>query len=244
MKKIVMLSILAIVTVALSGCLESKKDPYAEILCGSKSIKADCIVTFYSDNHPSYLSQQQHQIGLSEPFIKISADEPTGKPECKLYGADFYIKKPVPNDIQPMICDSTYAKLLQTIITVGDIGWDNINSSSQTTIISGTEYKVATIAPSTQQLAKLGVDCVPWAQITLYGNTQNKLIDRITVKNPRSGVALSANVYNWRSIKELNKQVPSKIDIYKTDKWQLDLEKAVQIKYLDFSIEESEILPR
>ena len=119
MKKIGICSIFLSIIILFGACVESKKvDSFETILCKGRSLETNCRVTFYSDKNGTYLSEQHHQIGLSEPFIKIQAKETTGNAECKLSGVDFYVKKPMPEDINSLIYDPAYAKILLTMMTL------------------------------------------------------------------------------------------------------------------------------
>lgn len=223
-----------------SGCMESRVDPYTEVFCGGKSLDAKCIVVFDGKDNEKYISEQRHSFCLSEPFIEITAREPAGNSGCRLAGADFYVKKPVPDNAGPMILDSLYAKLLLTLVTVGDSGWDQASASANSVKLFGTDYKTFTIKPSlsgdsTGQTG-LSVHSVPWAQIKVYANMEKKVIDRVTVKNLKTGAELSGYAYNWRKINYIDKKVPTKIDIISTGNWDLDADTSIQINYLDFEI--------
>ena len=245
MNKVGMLCVVTTVLVLIGGCSESsrsKVDPYSLVYCGGKTLDASCIVIFEDESNGKYLSEQEHRICLSNPYIEITSNEPTGASECKLSGADFYVKKPVPDNIHPVACDSLYAKLIQTLMTVGNLGAEAAGGSANTMEMFGTDYKTVTLNPGPVGLSALEVHKVPCAQIKLYANTEKGVIDRVTVKNLKSGAELSGYAYNWRNISEINKKVPSKIDIFMSGDWDVDVNPAIQINYLDFKINTSEVL--
>ena len=229
MKNVYALSILAMVaTLVISGCLEEQKGSPEMITCQGTSIKADCIVTTFTAENGPYVSQQQHQICMSEPIIEISADEPQGSVQYTLAGDVFYSSAP------DVIFNKTFAKLLLTTMRLGDEGWSLFANSPETAKFFGKEYKVLKITGRGAIGGENFVHSADWAEIILYGNMRKKVVERITVKNILSGENITSYAYNWRIVKETGKRMPSKIDVLNTENGDIGAKTILQIHYLSF----------
>jgi hypothetical protein len=229
MKNVYALIILAIVTtLTISGCFEGQKGFRGMIDCQGKFINADCIVTTFTAENGPYVSQQYHQICMSEPIIEISADEPQGKVQYSLSGDVFSSSTP------SVTFTPTLVKLLLTTMRLGDEGWSMLANSKQTAKLFGTKYKVLRITGPQRPDGIISADKVPWAEITLYGNMGKKVVERVSVKNISSGENLTSFAYNWRLMEETGKRLPSKIDVLNTENGDIGAPTILKIHYLSF----------
>ena len=229
MKNIYALSILAVVaTLTLSGCVDEQETLQEYITCQGTSLKADCIVTSFTTHKGPYISRKQQQICMSEPVIEISANEPQGKVQYSLAGDAFLSSAP------DMTFTPTMAKLLLTTMQLAGQGWSLIENSTETAKMFGIEYKVLKITGPQGLPGIISSQNVPWAEITLYGNMQKKVVERVTVKNTLSGEELTSYAYNWRFVEEAKKKMPTKIDVLNTDNGTINAKKILQIHYLSF----------
>jgi hypothetical protein len=229
MKNICVLSVIAAVTtLMLSGCIDEQKVSLENFECLSGSIKAECIATSFNAAKGPYISEQHHQFCISEPIIDISSNEPQGNSQYRLTGSDFFSSSP------DLTFSQTLVKLLLTTMQVSRQGWSFVADSPETVKLFGTEYKVLKITGPGELPGIISSQNVSWAEITLYGNIQKKVIERITVKNVLSGEKLTSYAYNWRFMEETGKQMPTKIDVLNTKNGTIDAKKVLQIHYLSF----------
>ncbi len=198
------------------------------ITCQGTSIKADCIVTIFTAENGPYVSQQTQQICMSEPIIEITADEPQGSVQYTLAGDVFSSSAP------DVTFTQTLVKLLLTTIRLGDEGWTLVANSNETSKIFGTEYKVLKITGPQSPGEIISAENVPWAEITLYGNMQKKVVERVNVKNILSGENITSYAYNWRFVEKAGKRMPTKIDVLNTDNGDIGAKTILQIHYLSF----------
>ena len=111
--------------------------------------------------------------------------------------------------------------------------------SSEKVKLFGSDYKVLKIKTGAAYPAAISAHALPWAEITLYGNIQKRIIDRVSIKNIRSGKEFSAYGYNWHRVDKLNKRLPTKIDVFDAANWNIDAKRAMQIHYLGFETQEN-----
>lgn len=184
-----------------------------------RSIVADCVVTFYAADGGMYLSEQRHTIYPWSQAIEISANEPQGRFRWKLSGGEFRVVTGAAKvDELPIgIYDRNIAKLILTSVVASSGMSAELSESSEPAKVQGRWYSVIQIGPGSTYPKTLKNIEVPWAKITLYGNSNSGVIDRVVIEDVASGLRLMAHSYNFWLLKEIGKSIPTKIDVFKID---------------------------
>jgi hypothetical protein len=197
-----------------------------------KSIVADCVVTAYGAGKATYLSEQRHIVYPQSQGLDISGSEPGGRFEWKLLGGDFRVVegKPKAAELSGVMYDRNIAKLLLTSIVAGSGMSAQLSESSESVKVQGRWYSVIRIGLGTT-LKGLKSFEVPWAKITLYGDSGRDVIDRVVIEDVASGERLMAHSYNFWRLKEIDKSIPTKIDIFKIDANRTEQQPLLSIAY-------------
>jgi hypothetical protein len=199
----------------------------------SRSIVADCVVTFYAADGSTYLSEQRHTIWPELAVLEVYADEPQGSFKWKLWGADFQKVAGVAKvDELPMgISNRNLAKLVLTSVTVGSDMGPELSASSELAKIDGRRYSVTKIGRGTTYSKTLKDIEVPWAKLTLYGDSTSGVIDRVVIEDVQSGLTLMAHSYNFWWLKEIGRSIPTKIDVFKIDEVRTGRQRILHVDY-------------
>ena len=178
-----------------------------------KNINLDCVVAFYHTDDSFYLSGQRYEIYPWSDSIRISGDEPEGKYAWQYSNGRFTVLEGSRRfDNQPDVLKSRdLAELILTIITVparlmdGSYGF---NRQAASVNIQGQWYNPIY---RKKQNPEQEYDSI------FYQNRKNSLIDLIWF--PRMGdVSLIVRGYDYRKEVGGNIYIPSKIEIFATDK--------------------------
>jgi len=198
-----------------------------------RSIVADCVVTFYTADGSTYLSEQRHTIRPESQVLEISANEPRGRFKWKLSRGDFQVIAGAVklNDLPIAVCDRNAAKLILTSVTVASGMSTELGVSSELAKIRGRWYSIIRVGPGRSYSKTLKNIEVPWAELTLYGDSDSGMIERVTIEDTESGLTLTAHSYNFWWLKEISRSIPTKIDVFKTDKAGRERERILQVNY-------------
>jgi len=186
-----------------------------------RSIVADCIVTFYKADGSIYLSEQRHKIYPQSQGLEISGIEPGGQFTWILLGGDFRTVEGTANvgELPGVMYDRKIAKLILTAIVAGSGMSAQLSESSELVKIQGRWYSVIQIGRGNSSKRLKSFE-VPWANLMLYGDSSRGVIDRVVIEDITSDERLMAYSYNFRPLKEMDKSIPTKIDIFKVNKTQ------------------------
>ncbi len=178
-----------------------------------KNINLDCVVAFYHTDDSFYLSGQKYEIYPWSDSIRISGVEPQGKYTWQYSNERFKVLEGGERfGNQPDVLESrSLAELILTIITVParlmDASFD-FNRQTTSVNIQGQWYN-----PIYRKKRNAGEEF----NSIFYQNRKNSLIDSIWF--PRNGdVSLIVRGYDYRKEAGGNIYIPSKIEIFATDK--------------------------
>ena len=184
----------------------------------NRSIVADCVVTFYEADGSIYLSEQRYTIYPQSQGLEISGTEPGGRFTWKLLGGDFRVVVGAAKvDKLPRgIYDRNIAKLILISIVAGSGMSAQLSESSELEKLQGRWYSVIHIEPGISSKRMKSFE-VPWAKLTLYGDSSKGVIDRVVIEDVARGLRLMAHSYNFWWLKEMGRSIPTKIDVFKID---------------------------
>jgi len=198
----------------------------------SRTIVADCIVTFYKADASIYLSEQRHTIHPQSQGLEISGTEPGGQFTWELLGGDFRAVEGTANvgELPGVMYDRKIAKLILTGIVAGSGMSAQLSESFELVKIQGRWYSFIQIGRGTTS-KKLKSFEVPWANLMLYGDSSRGVIDRVVIEDITSGERLMAYSYNFRLLKGMDKSIPTKIDVFKVNATQTEQKRLLSITY-------------
>jgi hypothetical protein len=198
-----------------------------------RSIVAGCVVTSYAADGSTYLSEQRHIIRPDLGIIEISALEPYGTFRWKLSGSDFVVVTGAGrlDDLPMVLCDRNIAKLILTSISAAFGISAQLHASPELTKAQGRYYSVIHIGPGATYPKALKTIEVPWANLTLYGDSNSGMVEMVTIQDVHAGLMLTAHSYNFLWFKEIGKSIPMKIDVFKTDETTTWRQRILQVNY-------------
>jgi len=201
--------------------------------CGSgENIAAQCVVSFYSGNGSKYISEQRHMICPVSETITILADEPQGSFIWELSGDIFQILKgkgTAGTGSAPKAgINRAMAKIILTSILAG--GGFTLESEGlrlDPAKIDGQWYQ-----PIEFRLALPN----SWAWLRLFQNMDSMKIDMVQLEDAEQKIILIARSYNYRWIGEIDKSLPTKIDVFSADNKGFPLQRLLQIDYQQIEV--------
>lgn len=178
----------------------------------SRSIVADCIVTFYKADGSIYLSEQRHTIYPQSQTLEISGNEPEASFKWRLWGRQFRVEAGAAklDELGGRIYKRNIAKLILTSVPAGSGMSAEVEVSSQPAKLQGRWYNVIEVGPGTTYAETLKSIEVPWAKLMLYGDGSSGVIGRVVIEDLASGEMLMAHSYNFRWLNGIGRSIPTK----------------------------------
>ena len=236
MNKFAVLSftIVGLTCLIVAGCGEQNRhtDKSEEIVHPENvtNIRADSVITFYAADGSRYLSRQRHSICPRLKTILISANEPWGNFGWKLAGNKFSVVVGAnkTNNLPITICDRNLALVILTSIEAAGDGFsaEATETTAEPVKIEGKWY----------QPIELRDEQIHWARRIGYRNVDSKVIDMVSIEDINSGKILVGRSYNYRWIKDIERSLPMKIDIFDSNHPVTLSQRIAQVSYQRFDI--------
>ena len=194
---------------------------------GGECISANCVATFFNNDGSRYMTSQQHRIYPSDRRIIISSTEPAGDFVCQFSSKNgFNIRSSLSGSrsggpTQTMHGDTT--QLVLAAFSAGGGLIDDFKKLGGAEKISGQLYQ-----PMQSRSYCQGQIC-----LTFYQNTNSGVVDVVRFADSNSGRYLLCRSFNYQKISGVARPVPTKIDIFSTDKAGLLQGQLMQMEYYD-----------
>lgn len=185
-------------------------------------ISANCVATFFNDDGSRYITSQQHRIYPSDRWIIISSSEPAGDFVCQFSKDGFNITSSLSGSVgktQRMHGDTT--QLVLAAFSAGCGLVDDLKESGKPEKISGQLYQ-----PMQSQSY-----CQEQICLTFYRNINSGVVDVVRFEDGNSARYLFCRSFNYQKITGVDRPVPTKIDIFNTDKAGLLQGQLLQMEY-------------
>jgi len=237
MKNELLLGIVSFVLIGLmvAGCNETERnetevasEEIAIAQPGGEYISAGCVATFFNSDGSRYITNQQHNIYPVAQKISVSSTEPAGDFSCQFSQSGFIVSSS-PNVlgssrvIPGHTLDRDMTQLVLAAFSAGSGLLDGLTELGEPEKISGQLY----------QPLQSRIYCHEQICLTFYRNINSRVIDVVRFKDSNSARYLFCRSFNYQKISGLARPVPTKIDIFDTDKAGLLLGQLLQLKYFD-----------
>ena len=234
MKNEILFGLVGVVLTGLmvAGCgkvsrTETEKGGRGEIAMAQpegEGISANCVATFFNDDGSRYMTGQQHRIYPSDRWIIISSSEPAGEFVCQFSKDGFNITSSFGGSrgdekTQTMHSDTTQLVLAAFSAGCGLI--DDLKELGEPEKISGQLYQ-----PMQSRSYCQGQIC-----LTFYRNINSGVVDVVRFEDGNSARYLFCRSFNYQKITGVDRPVPTKIDIFNTDKAGLLQGQLLQMEY-------------
>ena len=187
-------------------------------------ISANCVVTFFNDDGSRYITSQQHRIYPSDSWIIISSSEPAGEFVCQFSSDGFNITSSLSGSrgggqTQTMHGDTT--QLVLAAFSAGSGLIEDLKEVGKPEKISGRLYQ-----PMQSQSY-----CQEQICLAFYRNINSGVVDIVRFEDGNSARYLFCRSFNYQKITGVARPVPTKIDIFNTDKAGLLQGQLLQMEY-------------
>jgi hypothetical protein len=216
----------------VTGCGETERSKTEIGLSGvpmpvpeGECVSAGCVATFFNPDGSRYITTQQHRIYLTDQRIIVSSTEPAGDFVCQFSRDGFNVTSSLGGGggMATQILHSDTTQLVLAAFSVGSGFLDGLTELGEPKKISGQLYQ-----PLQSQLYCQGQVC-----LTFYRNINSGVIDVVRFEDSNSAKYLFCRSFNYQKISGLARPVPTKIDIFDTDKAGLLGQQLLQLKYFD-----------
>ncbi|MCI0499019.1 MAG: hypothetical protein L0Y36_04990 [Planctomycetales bacterium] len=211
------------------GCAQpsqSQQDAAAPV---EPVLMADCIAQYHKANGSAYMTRQQHSFNPGEGYFQMTAQEPTGKQQYTLVREQFTESSPktaVLSDMPESFCTPMLAAALYYSFCAGGGLLDTASLVSEENVkLEGQWYQpLKTTWPNGS------------ITITLLRSLDSNRTELIHIEDSAKGLVWLLKNYNPRYSKELEKNIPRKIDVFDIRDGVASKELMIQFEYIDIRV--------
>lgn len=192
----------------------------------TKEIQLDGVVTFYQPDGSCYLTEQQHIIYPWSNSIQISAQEPQGRFVWQLSGGRFDVLQQDKQKINtlPIALDSSrFVEMILTIVTIPA----RLLDASARFNREATEFRIQgqLFYPITRRTKPFAGSGQPLSGAIFYQDRDSSLINMLMFTDAdfsfessmTAPIAYAIRGYDYEEVEEEGVNVPTRIEIFKTD---------------------------
>ena len=203
----------------------------------TRSIRSDCVVTFYRPDGSFHLTEQTHEIYPWSDSVRISAEEPQGDLVWQVsqnvaQGMEKIDR--VSDELQSRHFAEAILQLTTAPVRLCDKRYF-FTEKSQPVKIEGLWYdKIEKkVRPYGQMIAADANEFVSpyWSEVVFYKNAGNSLVDIVWFANTDEMRFLIARGYDYRKLKGKDILLPAKIEIFNSDSVGTFRKRFVKIDY-------------
>ncbi len=189
---------------------------------GGECISANSVAIFFNDDGSRYMTSQRHRIYPSDRRIIISSTEPAGDFDIQFSSKDgFNITSSLSGSGQTQTMHGDTTQLVLAAFSAGCGLIDDLKELGKPEKISGQLYQ-----PMQSRSYCQGQIC-----LTFYRNINSGVVDVVRFEDSNSARYLFCRSFNYQKITGVDRPVPTKIDIFNTDKAGLLQGQLLQIEY-------------
>ena len=229
-RKVLFFSVLLFSSVIFLGCGQSGEQKQESLSAVELALTADCIAQYHKTNGSAYLTQQQHSFNPTSGYFRMAAKEPTGNLHYTLlqnqYNESSKQKTHPLSDMPANFCTNALAAAIyygfcaggELLDTASLIAGENIKLEGRWYQPLETDWPKGSIA------------------VKLLRSVETNHIELVQVEDFDNGLTWLLRSYNIRYCKELDKNLPMKIDVCDIRDGIASKELMIQFEYTDIKI--------
>jgi hypothetical protein len=210
------------------GCSQPERHKQDSDLVIKPTLTADCMAQYYRANGSAYMTRQQHGFNPIAGYFQMTAQEPTGNTQYTLLKEKYTESKQKTvalSDIPVSFCTQSLAAGIYYSFCAGGELLDTASLSGENVKLEGKWYQPLTAAWPSGAIT-----------ITLLRSLDTNRVELVRVDDSAKGTTWLLRNYNIRYSKELEKNLPRKIDVFDIRNGIASKQLMIQFEYSDIQI--------